>query len=214
MHLGAAALLPPGERLDRPTPARPLEVVLAEPAAVQPRRKLPEPAPAVPVQRERTPPRPAAPVATSAPPRREILALPAESAPAPAPVTVAAPEPQERAAKPEPIAPAPVAAAPAPVRESVTPARYDAAYLRNPAPRYPVSARRSGVSGTVDLKVRVAPDGRAAEVQVQRTSGSEALDVAALETVRTWLFIPGRTGQTPVESWIVVPIVFRLESAR
>lgn len=212
VHLGLAALLPDADHGPRATPARPLEVVLAEPPVMEPRRRLPEPPRALPAQRERPQPPRAAPAPKSAAPPHEILGLPAESGPSP--VTVVAPEAHERQAKPEPAPPAPVAAPSAPVRESVIPARYDAAYLRNPAPRYPISARRSGISGAVDLKVRVTPDGRAAEVQVQRTSGSSVLDGSALEAVRTWQFVPERRGHTPVESWIVVPIVFKLENAR
>jgi len=213
VHLGAVALLPNPDRGHRDPPARPLEVVLVAPPVVQKPRRLPEPSPAAPAQRSRAQPRPAPPEPNSAPPQHDILALP-ESAPSP--VTVAAPEPQERQAKAEAVPPAPASAvaAPVPARESVTPARYDAAYLRNPAPRYPISARRSGITGAVDLKVRVTPDGRAADVQVQRSSGSSVLDGSALEAVRNWQFVPERRGQTPVESWLVVPIVFRLENAR
>ena len=106
------------------------------------------------------------------------------------------------------------AAASAPtVRESVpaTPASFNAAYLRNAPPRYPLIARRNGVEGTVRLKVLVTRDGRAAQLELDKSSGSSALDNAALEAVKNWQFVPARRGQEPVESWVLVPVVFKLE---
>lgn len=93
----------------------------------------------------------------------------------------------------------------------ITPPTFNAAYLRNPAPRYPLVARRNGEQGTVTLRVLVLRDGVPASVSVERTSGSGRLDNAALETVKSWRFVPARRGDTPVEAWVLVPIVFRLE---
>ena len=88
---------------------------------------------------------------------------------------------------------------------------FSAAYLRNPAPRYPVAARRAGEQGTVTLRVLVTRDGRPARVDLEKTSGSAHLDAAALEAVRGWRFVPARQGPDAIESWVLVPIVFRLE---
>ncbi|HXF67131.1 MAG TPA: energy transducer TonB, partial [Burkholderiales bacterium] len=93
----------------------------------------------------------------------------------------------------------------------VTPPRLDASYLRNPPPRYPLAARRAGEQGTVLLRVLVARDGQPARVELERSSGSRHLDAAALEAVKAWRFIPARRGTEPLESWVLVPIVFRLE---
>jgi protein TonB len=88
---------------------------------------------------------------------------------------------------------------------------FSAAYLRNPAPRYPVAARRAGDQGTVTMRVLVTRDGLPARVDVEKSSGSPHLDAAALEAVKTWRFVPARQGPDAVESWVLVPIVFRLE---
>ena len=88
---------------------------------------------------------------------------------------------------------------------------FNAAYLSNPAPRYPLIARRNGEQGTVTLKVLVTREGMPASVSVDKTSGSAHLDSAALEAVRSWRFAPARQGTQPVEAWVLVPIVFRLE---
>jgi len=75
-----------------------------------------------------------------------------------------------------------------------------------------MSARRRGEQGTVVLKVLVTAEGLAGSVSVQSSSGSSALDQAALEAVRNWKFVPARQGTQPVEGWHFVPIVFKLES--
>ena len=96
---------------------------------------------------------------------------------------------------------------------AVTPAGLNAAYLRNPAPRYPAASRRAGEQGTVTLRVLVLPDGLPSRVAVEKSSGSPHLDAAALESVKAWRFTPARRGVDAVESWMLVPIVFRLEGS-
>jgi protein TonB len=94
-----------------------------------------------------------------------------------------------------------------------TPPGFGAAYLRNPPPSYPPASRHAGEQGTVMLRVRVAVDGSASRVTVEKSSGSPHLDAAALEAVKAWRFTPARRGAEAVESWMLVPVVFRLESA-
>lgn len=96
---------------------------------------------------------------------------------------------------------------------SITPSGFVVAYLRNPPPRYPLVARRNGEQGTVTLRVLVTREGFPASVNVEKTSGSGHLDGAALEAVRTWRFVPAREGTQPIEAWVLVPIVFRLEGS-
>jgi len=105
------------------------------------------------------------------------------------------------------IVAAPVAPAP-PV--PATPPRFDADYLRNPAPAYPPLSRRNAEQGRVLLRVLVGPDGDAREVTIQTSSGFERLDRAAQETVRQWRFVPARSGTTAVAAWVIVPISFSL----
>lgn len=96
-------------------------------------------------------------------------------------------------------------------RETVTSPALNAAYLRNPPPRYPQAARRNGDEGTVLLRVLVNPDGTPVQVELDRSSGSSPLDSAAVDAVRNWRFVPARRGAQNVEGWVRVPIVFRLE---
>lgn len=90
-------------------------------------------------------------------------------------------------------------------------ARFDADYLRNPSPAYPPLARRNGEEGKVVLRVLVNPQGSADEVEIRTSSGSRRLDESAQKTVRTWRFIPAKRGELPVQSWVLVPIIFKLE---
>ena len=85
------------------------------------------------------------------------------------------------------------------------------AYGTNPLPPYPLVARRLGKEGVVLLEVLVAPDGRAADVRMIRSSGFAPLDESAVTTVRErWRFVPARRDGVPVESRVMVQIRFRL----
>ena len=90
-------------------------------------------------------------------------------------------------------------------------ARFDADYLRNPRPPYPAISRRMREEGKVTLRVLVTPDGSADSVEIKTSSGSARLDESALRTVRQWRFIPARRGDTAVQSWVLVPVIFKLE---
>lgn len=149
------------------------------------------PAPAVPKKTPAPQPAAAAPVA-------EATATPAAAAPATAPV-------QQAAATPA------ASAAPAPV--PVTAPRFDAAYLNNPRPAYPLAARKLGEEGTVMLHVRVSAEGMPARIEVRTSSGSERLDEAARSAVMQWRFVPARQGDQPVAAWVLVPLVFRMDGA-
>ncbi len=110
---------------------------------------------------------------------------------------------------PRPEPPASPPAPPSPPR--IVPPSFDAAYLKNPPPPYPLLSKRRGEQGRVILRVRVTADGAAGEVQVRTSSGHERLDQVALEAVRQWRFVPARQGDQPVAAWVLVPIAFSLE---
>lgn len=80
----------------------------------------------------------------------------------------------------------------------------------NPLPRYPLAARRRGLEGRVVLRVHVAADGRARQVEVRIRSPHSMLDDAAVATLRRWRFEPARQAGVPVAAWVEVPISFRL----
>jgi protein TonB len=89
-----------------------------------------------------------------------------------------------------------------------------ASYAYNPKPGYPDRARREGREGQVLLRVLVDEEGRSKLVEVNRSSGSTALDQAAAKTIKRWRFSPARFGDRPVETWVRIPIDFRLIDAK
>jgi protein TonB len=88
---------------------------------------------------------------------------------------------------------------------------FNAAYLNNPAPKYPSVSRRLGEQGLVLLRVQVTADGAAESVELQTGSGSNRLDQAALEAVKKWQFVPAKRGEQSVSASVVVPVRFSLE---
>jgi protein TonB len=120
-----------------------------------------------------------------------------------------APAPQPATPVAAAVAAAPSKADPGPT-EPVSPPRFDAAYLNNPAPTYPPVSRRLHEQGTVLMRVRVSRQGAAEEVLIEHTSGSQRLDTAAMDAVRRWRFVPAHRGNEAVEAWVLVPIEFEM----
>jgi periplasmic protein TonB len=87
-------------------------------------------------------------------------------------------------------------------------------YARNPPPAYPTAARRRAEQGVVTIRVLVGDDGRVERAELAESSGHDALDEAALATIRErWRFIPARRAGVAIESWVLVPIRFALTEA-
>jgi len=179
-----------------PTP--PVQVKLSE--RVTAPQILPPPAPekvAVPkpVHREK-----------SARPAHPVIAMAAEQTSAPPSFSVPSPVVAPPASQPA------AAPATAPAPPVVTAARFNAAYLNNPEPKYPSLSRRLGEEGKVLLRVRVSTDGRAAAVDIEKSSNFERLDEAARQSVAHWRFVPAKRGDEAIEATVIVPIVFRLDN--
>jgi len=188
----------------RESPPRPLTVELKqEPPAIILPQQLPMEARPTPETPERVPPLVKQPAELRLA-QEPILAAPPEAPPSPpAPV---APEPRP----PLPVAKSEPPRTP-PATVPMTPPHYDAVYLNNPRPAYPLAARRRGDQGTVLLRVLVTAEGLAATVGLEKTSGHSSLDEAALTAVKSWRFVPARQGAQAIESPYVVPIVFKLD---
>ncbi|MBS1161676.1 MAG: energy transducer TonB [Proteobacteria bacterium] len=202
-----AALLAQGLFAPPPTPPVPLEITWLAPET----NLSPQPitTPATPPHHASAKPKPL-PVRTaqlitaarsepdetrpvSAPP-----AVPVEAAPAAGPLLASqSNNPPAAAAASAPAAPP-------------TPARFEAAYLRNPAPVYPAESRRRGEEGRTLLRVRVLADGSPEEILLHLGSGFERLDQAAIDAVRRWKFVPAQQGGSAIAAWVIVPIQFSL----
>ena len=147
------------------------------------------------------------PVAKPEPVKRKPVPVPKE------PATVLETTASETPAENAPVAPPQIAepAPPAPAAPAVSQARFDADYLRNPPPPYPPLSRRMGEEGKVILRVSVNAQGTADSVEIRSSSGSSRLDDSAQKTVRNWRFIPAKRGNDAVQSFVLVPIIFKLE---
>ena len=205
-HVAALATLAHLAQRPAAPPETPISVALIE---------LPVPLPTV----APTPPAPPKPVVEPPKPRPQVRA------PKPVPKTTesptairtetpppqAMPEPVREAAPTPPAPPAP-AARPAPeAPPAVVAARFDAAYLNNPAPAYPPLSRRMREEGKVMLRVQVTAEGLPAQVDLAESSGFARLDSAAREAVQRWRFVPAKQGGQAVAAAVIVPIVFKLE---
>lgn len=75
---------------------------------------------------------------------------------------------------------------------------------------YPPRSIELGQQGEVMVRVRLQPDGTAAEILVWRSSNFPLLDRAALTAVRGWHFLPALRDGRPVAAWVEIPVRFRL----
>lgn len=177
-----------------PAPVNEMTVAFMIAPATQPEAR-PEPPPPqhAPIPRKIVPAPEPAPVETVA------QKIPVEQPPVP--VIASAPAPV--------VAAAPVIAPAAPAAPDVEP-DYKASYLNNPRPNYPFAARRMGLQGKVVLNVEVLAEGLCGQAHVHQSSGHDMLDNAALQTVKTWKFVPASQAGRAVTKWFKIPIQFSL----
>lgn len=64
--------------------------------------------------------------------------------------------------------------------------------LREVAPVYPASARNSGATGVVTVRILVGADGSVEEVAVVGSSGNSAMDNSVVKAVNKWRFSPAK----------------------
>lgn len=75
---------------------------------------------------------------------------------------------------------------------------------------HPAALRERGIEGVVQLRVQVAADGRALQVQILGSSGWRLFDEAALAKARGCRFRPAYDGDVAVEAWVEFPVRFAL----
>ena len=164
-------------------------------------------------------PSPPAPNVTPPPPKSKPL--PAKPKPQMVkPTPVREPKPQEELSKNDAVTPLKALSESGPSVDSAKPsvpsgmtqrAEWKSAGLQNSPAKYPERARQMDWQGRVVLRVQVLPDGAAGIVAVAESSGHEVLDESALEAVRHWKFIAAKRDGIAVESFVNVPINFKLK---
>jgi periplasmic protein TonB len=80
--------------------------------------------------------------------------------------------------------------------------------IKDVLPTYPAIARTARVQGQVILECTISPQGRVADVRVQR--GVPLLDQAAIDAVRQWQYSPTLLNGVPVPVIMTVTVTFRL----
>lgn len=84
----------------------------------------------------------------------------------------------------------------------------DLRYKRNHPPRYPAEGPRNGGPYEVNLIVLVAPDGSPYQVTVERSSGVEVLDEAAIDAAKHWRYFAATSEGRKFVSAVRIPITF------
>jgi protein TonB len=177
-----------GRLPDLPSSAKDPVLVLWQP----PRPKIVEPPVPVPVL-------PQPQTATTQPVRQPQHVAPVDT-------PVVDPQSGDIAIEPPDIAPGPE-----PTLDPVPSSGEQLQALRSPPPPYPAEAMRNGLSGVVELEIRVGVDGRPLDVRIVRSSGHRVLDQAARRTVLSkWTFVPATRDGHAVEALGRVPIEFVL----
>lgn len=208
LHGGLLGVMVAGFMATPPkTPPQAVSSMVVEVVPLSP--PMPQPAPAAMPE---PPPQPAAaPIKPKSPAPRPVAkphaAKPQTPSPAPASeVSSAAPTAPGIDTPAGPAPKDPEASAPA-----FVPPRSDVAGLDNPHPPYPTLARRRGWEGLVVLLVLVDEMGTAQSVALHQSSGHDILDQSALNTVKSWRFVPARQGGHTVPASVQVPIRFSLD---
>lgn len=208
--------------MQEPVVRRPLEPVNAPPPPVaMPRDPVREPPPApiltaaapTPVQVVEEPPRPDRPIAAPDAPRAPPREPPRRALPEMSPTLEVAAAPLPAADNDAiDVAPAPLPIGPVPEGPelSLDADGLKALYLRNPRPAYPAASRRLGEQGTVYVRAFITVDGDAKHVELRTSSGFPRLDRAALESIKTWKFVPAKKDDKPVEAAFVIPMKFSI----
>lgn len=86
--------------------------------------------------------------------------------------------------------------------------------VHTPPPDYPEALACAGIGGTVQLRVRIDPDGHIRQTEVQQGSGNAELDGVARKAVLAWTFNPALQGGKPTAQWIAVPMTFQVPQPR
>lgn len=193
-------------KLSLPEPPMIRATLVAAPAplpVVAKQKPVPVPAPVIPSLRS----------SVNRPPSQPAAA-PQKTAPQPQPLSSAAASQQRTTDVSEPASDTPVVPQikeVGMVQESYVPPSSQIAYGSNPKPNYPQAAKRRGMTGVVELLVRVDETGMAVAVELKHSSGFSVLDREALKAVAQWRFEPARRGGVAVAGEVVVPIRFRLD---
>jgi TonB family protein len=112
----------------------------------------------------------------------------------------------------EPAVDRDIAAAPTFTPMTARPQLRNAQEVRQALQRhYPPLLRQAGIGGTANVWFFIDETGVVRDVRINRSSGHEALDEAALRVGRTMEFTPARNRDEPVPVWVALDITFEIQ---
>lgn len=82
----------------------------------------------------------------------------------------------------------------------------------NAPPRYPTIELKKRLEGTVLLRITIEAKGVVSAVEIEKSSGNDALDRAAMEAVIHWKFRPWNDTLGPLSQTLLAPIVFKIKN--
>ena len=87
----------------------------------------------------------------------------------------------------------------------------DADYLGNRPIPYPSQSNRLREEGSGVLSIFVDATGKPQEVKLDKSTGYERLDQAALKAAWGWRFTPGKRDGIPIAMWVNTQFIFKLK---
>ena len=77
--------------------------------------------------------------------------------------------------------------------------------------RYPESARKNKIEGTVILYVKISAEGEVEKVHVQKSLADDSCNQAAIDAVKSVKWKPAKSRDKLVAVWVSVPVKFKLK---
>ena len=79
------------------------------------------------------------------------------------------------------------------------------------AASYPELLKDAGVGGSALVWLYIDATGVVKNVRLNKSSGRDELDAAALKAARTFRFTPAKNGNEPVAVWVAIPVKYRVQ---
>lgn len=122
----------------------------------------------------------------------------------------AAAPPQLYQPEPRPVQKEPIEIS-KPARDVIPVVSESALKGRRVQPEYPKRSLRMGHEGVVWLHVLISEDGQRQEIKLHKPSQFALLNQAAIKAVKKWTFDPNTVNGRAVQSWVEIPIEFKIQ---
>ncbi len=79
--------------------------------------------------------------------------------------------------------------------------------------KYPESAKKDNIQGTVLVNLTIGANGTVTKAEIQQGVHKD-LDKAALDALRSTVWVPAQKDNKPVETMVTVPVKFKLDDKK